>query len=237
MANTKVILKKSGSTGNTPNTLEYGELAINYADGVLFYKTSNGTISTISTGSEGSASSNAALQQVTFTGDGSTVNFNLGTTTTSDSYVVASINGLIQDPSTYSVDRNILTFSTAPADGDNIDLRTFYSYSAVIISNYANLSNTSSNQTIDSYNKLEYRTVKYLIQAVQGSNVHCTEVVLTHNDTDVFKNEYGTMWTNSILMDVSAYIDSTNVYLVVTPNYTDTKIDFTKTSLAARTLT
>lgn len=38
--NTVIQLKKSGDSGNTPVTanLEYGELAINYADGKLFYK-------------------------------------------------------------------------------------------------------------------------------------------------------------------------------------------------------
>lgn len=51
MANTSVLLKKSGTTGNTPATLSYGELALNYADGKLFYKHANGSIASISTGS------------------------------------------------------------------------------------------------------------------------------------------------------------------------------------------
>jgi hypothetical protein len=51
MANTTLQLKKSGVTGNTPTELEYGELAINYADGRLFYKHANTTIASISTGS------------------------------------------------------------------------------------------------------------------------------------------------------------------------------------------
>jgi hypothetical protein len=38
MSNTKIQLKKSGITGNTPADLNYGEVAINYADGKLFYK-------------------------------------------------------------------------------------------------------------------------------------------------------------------------------------------------------
>ena len=38
MSNTRIQLKKSGLTGNTPADLNYGELAINYADGKLFYK-------------------------------------------------------------------------------------------------------------------------------------------------------------------------------------------------------
>jgi len=37
-SNTTVLLKKSGVSGNTPLDLVYGEVALNYAEGKLFYK-------------------------------------------------------------------------------------------------------------------------------------------------------------------------------------------------------
>ena len=37
-SNTTVLLKKSGVSGNTPSDLAYGEIALNYAEGKLFYK-------------------------------------------------------------------------------------------------------------------------------------------------------------------------------------------------------
>jgi len=37
-SNTLVLLKKSGISGNTPSDLAYGEVALNYAEGKLFYK-------------------------------------------------------------------------------------------------------------------------------------------------------------------------------------------------------
>jgi hypothetical protein len=42
----KVLLKKSSVTSNAPGTgdLEYGEVAINYADGRLYYKNSSNEI-------------------------------------------------------------------------------------------------------------------------------------------------------------------------------------------------
>ena len=45
MANV-VKLKRSGTANTTPlaNSLEYGELAINYADGILFYKDPSNTV-------------------------------------------------------------------------------------------------------------------------------------------------------------------------------------------------
>lgn len=43
MANV-IKIKRSGVTTVAPTSLEYGELAINYADGLLFYKDSNNQI-------------------------------------------------------------------------------------------------------------------------------------------------------------------------------------------------
>jgi hypothetical protein len=48
MANTVIALKKSATPSAAPTNLANGELAINYADGKLFYKAANGTISSIS---------------------------------------------------------------------------------------------------------------------------------------------------------------------------------------------
>lgn len=46
MANTRVLLKKSSVASRTPTTndLEYGEVAINYTDGRLYYKDSANSI-------------------------------------------------------------------------------------------------------------------------------------------------------------------------------------------------
>lgn len=45
--NTAIQIKKSGQTGNTPADLSYGEVAINYADGKLYYKSDLNVISYI----------------------------------------------------------------------------------------------------------------------------------------------------------------------------------------------
>ena len=43
MANV-IKIKNSGTALSAPASLEYGEIAINYADQILFYKDSNNTI-------------------------------------------------------------------------------------------------------------------------------------------------------------------------------------------------
>lgn len=46
---TVIALRKSGYTGNTPSTssLSYGELAINYADGIIYYKKPDDSLGSI----------------------------------------------------------------------------------------------------------------------------------------------------------------------------------------------
>jgi hypothetical protein len=43
MSNTTIQIKKSGVTGNVPSGLNFGEIAINYADGKLYYKSNSGS--------------------------------------------------------------------------------------------------------------------------------------------------------------------------------------------------
>lgn len=44
MPNTTIQIKKSSTTAAAPSSLEFGELAINYSDGKIFWKNSSGTI-------------------------------------------------------------------------------------------------------------------------------------------------------------------------------------------------
>ena len=49
-----ILIKRSGSSSSTPSSLSYGELALNYADGKIFYKNSSGNIVEFSSGASGS---------------------------------------------------------------------------------------------------------------------------------------------------------------------------------------
>lgn len=55
MANTVFQHKRSGTPASVPSVLEFGELAINYADGLIFYKNSTSHIVSISGGGGGNA--------------------------------------------------------------------------------------------------------------------------------------------------------------------------------------
>jgi hypothetical protein len=45
ISNTTIQIKKSGAAGNAPSSLNFGELALNYYDGKLYYKNTTGNIS------------------------------------------------------------------------------------------------------------------------------------------------------------------------------------------------
>ena len=61
-----IKLKNSGSSGNTPSSLVHGELALNYADGKIFYKNSSNSIVEFASGASFSGSYND-LTDVPFT--------------------------------------------------------------------------------------------------------------------------------------------------------------------------
>lgn len=57
MANT-IKIKRSGTAAQTPTSLDYGELAINYADGKIYYKNaSNSIVEFTGSGSSGTVTS------------------------------------------------------------------------------------------------------------------------------------------------------------------------------------
>lgn len=110
MANTTLQLKKSGASGNVPPSLAYGELALNYADGRLYYKAANGSITYIQSGGGGGTTDSFA-----------TINANssliLATSPTDTLSIVPGNNITI---STDTINKSITINSTA-SGGDGTD--------------------------------------------------------------------------------------------------------------------
>ena len=80
----------------------------------------------------------------TFSGDGSTTGFTLGSDQTTQSCII-SINGVVQLPTTaYAVSGNALTFTEAPESGDTIEVRQITTTTTV-----ASLSNGDQSVTIE----------------------------------------------------------------------------------------
>jgi hypothetical protein len=273
----QVLLKKSSVVGKVPTSsdLTYGELALNYADGKLYFKDTNNTIQNFSNKlsindlTDVDTSSSPPSIGSVLKWDGSKwapgVDSTTGGTGTDadtldgfDSSYFLNYNNLTNKPTTVSSFTNdanyvnttqLATKQNTLVSGTNIktingqpllgsgNIAITGGTGDGLYTNNTNLTTTASNQEVDSFDKTQFRTVKYLIQAISGSEVHTTEVTLTHNDTNIFINEYGTMYTGTNpLITAASSIDATNVYLTVTPANADTTIDLTRISIIARVL-
>ncbi len=138
-----------------------------------------------------------------------------------------------------------LSFTSALGNGDTIEVLSYGAAyitqvipaSTGLLSGEQSLVNTTANQVVDSYSASEFRTAKYLLQAIWTNQIHCCEVLVTHNNTDVFITEYAVMYTGvSPLITVSASLSSGNINLTVSPANLNTQIDFKRISIVARTL-
>ena len=87
---------------------------------------------------------------------------------------------------------------------------------------------------VDSFEVGAFRTAKYLIQATSGSQVHCTEVLLIHNNLNSYFTEYGIVYSLGSLFDLSTVVENNTVSLKAIPMFSDTRLDFIRTALISR---
>lgn len=211
MANTKIQIKKSGISGNTPSGLEHGELAINYADGKLYYKDNVSAISYIS-------------NQDTF----STVNANstlIISTSTSDILSVVPGNNvtIVGD----SINKK-LTISTVDSPSFNGSV-TFGNISSLTSVTY--VTSSLSEVSVDFFLASQFRSVKYYVQLTSGSNYHVIELRLLHDGTTVYMVQYGEMYTNNSLGVFDAQIAGGFLYLLFTPTNSATTVKLTRNTI------
>jgi len=95
--------------------------------------------------------------------------------------------------------------------------------------NYADATNLASEvvtiqaqstapKVLDSVTAGTYTTYEYLIQAKQASNgyIHSTKILLVQDGSDIFMTEYGTVYSNDILVTFDADHNSGNFRLLAT---------------------
>ena len=158
-------------------------------------------------GSGGVAYAEQTVISDAFTGNGSTTSYTVSLIPDSEDHVLVMLNGIVQDPSTYSLSGATIIFATAPASGDNIELRTFSGFStSVALNDYKSYrftiaSNTTSvTGTDDNSLTLAYTAgkVEVYVNGVRLSNgVDYTAT----NGTSVSFNE--TIFAGSVVEVVS----------------------------------
>lgn len=116
----KFLLKKSSVTGRVPTTsdLEYGELALNYADGRLYYKNSNNAIASL-----GGAQNFTQIDRQSYTATAGQTTFSV---TYGVPYVDVYINGVhLSDEDYTATNGTSIVLFEACAAGDQVDLVGF----------------------------------------------------------------------------------------------------------------
>jgi hypothetical protein len=288
----KITIKRSSVAGKVPlpGDLEYGEFALNYTDGNLFFKDSSNNIATLAstqfvnvtgniTGgniygnylfgdggflSNVTVSSNVAVTQIangtsviSVNGSGGDVLFSIGGVA---NVAVITPTGLILNGNTNITGEAFVTgnINAGPGSyflGDGSQLTGIQTVSSELINGSKTFS-LNSNGTVDmpvtasmfdatqdylaanvhvldEFDKTVYQTAKYLVQATSGSNVHSTELLLTHNTVNTFMTEYATLISGTNLIELDSYIDDDQVVLTATTLNADTQVDFFRIALLA----
>lgn len=214
MANTTIQLRKSGATGNVPSSLDIGELALNYADGKLFYKNSLGVISSI----ESSISANSFA----------TINVNstlILASSNTDILNIKSGNNITITGDSFNKEITI-GLSDSPSISGSLTINT---NSQLYSSSYTT---TSTSQTIvDSFSTSIFRSAKYEMQMTSSSDYHVIELRILHNNSNVHMIQYGEMFTNSSLGLFDAEINGSDFRLLFTPTNNSTTLKLKRSAI------
>lgn len=124
--------------------------------------------------------------------------------------------------------------------GDTVAISSFASAALLdptyqFVSSQQDFTTTDSSQVVDTYSTADYRTAKFLVQLEKDSDskYHATEILITHNGSNVFMTEYGTITTDSSLGVFDADINGGMVRLLVTPSYPNTSVKSKRISVGA----
>ena len=142
-------------------------------------------------------------------------------------YSVGQIGGkfVISDSSTdgnalYPASRTDIISANSTNFTVNVPI-IFNSYTSLGYSSFVNIglttSATTANQVLSTFSATAYRSAKFLVQITSGSAYQATEITLIHDGTNVYKSEYGTVYTGAVLATFDADINSGNVRLLTTP--------------------
>ena len=108
--------------------------------------------------------------------------------------------------------------------------------STQILSNTYVFNNTSATANIDLFLPSVYRSAEYVLQLTDTTTVpasyHVTKLLLVHDGVTPYTTEYGTIWNNINLGNVSAGINGGYVFVSVTPASANVTVKFTRTTIA-----
>ena len=119
----------------------------------------------------------------TFNGDDTTVAFSLSSLSGADSYTTAGVlvmlNGVVQEPTTvYGVSGTTLTFTTAPATGDLIEVRKFTTTTTV-----TSLSDSDGDTLVQVEESSDEDIIRFDVGGSQIARIESTGIILDSGKT------------------------------------------------------
>lgn len=225
MANTIIKIKKSGSTGNVPSSLEYGELSLNYADKKLFFQSGPASIKNFSADVFNTVSANSNLVLATTSDDILTLTPNTG----------ISIVGNPGSKTIYiGVNENQIT-SFVKKSGDtmtgNLSVPNIIVSANSVISSNTQTTSTGAQKTIDTFSKSTYRSAKYEVQLTSGTDYHVIELRVMHDGTTAYMAQYGEMYSANSLGTFDAEISGDDFNLLFNPINAINTIKLTRSAI------
>ena len=169
------------------------------------------TITTLTVTSDGTIQGNLAVTGVsTFTGKILVSDTTNALATNVGSIVTLGGIGVAQD---VMVGGSVTIGSTVA----NTVVPAILSNNVLLSSFTSNAISTTSTQNLDVFSAATYRTARYTIQIVDGSDIHVTEMTVFHDGTNVYINEYGISTNNGQLGLFDAQLSAGSVTLKFTP--------------------
>lgn len=233
MANTVIQLKKSIVPGNVPSSLESGEIAINTADGILFYKDPSNVIRTIRT-------------DIT-TNTYSVLNVNsslLIATSNSDILSIDSVGAITLTPDSINDKFTIGVKSGTVFEEGVVRLYDGVDSNSIILVATANSVNVAYTLANNSYTHAEAAFARANTTSVSGllsSSLIVEEFTATQgqtvfNVTNGYVGDNVQVYVNGVLIDSSEYIANNSLTVVFyTGLNLDDEVTITKWALDANT--
>ena len=171
------------------------------------------------------------ISRAEFTGGGAQTAFLIDATDTSSDSTSLLLDLQTDNTSKFSVSKagavtaTSLTIAGAGSFRDEVNIKAQVNSTG----SYANTTHLGSEvvtiasgstavKVLDSVTAGTYTTYEYLVQAKQASNghIHSTKILLCQNGSDIFMTEYGTVYSNDILVTFDADHNGGNFRLLAT---------------------
>lgn len=103
-------------------------------------------------------------------------------------------------------------------------------FTSAVISSGQKIASNTDQIIIDTFDSSIFRGSKYILQASCNTNFSITELLVLHDNINIYLDEYGQIGSNTALISYTATVESGNVKLLGTPENNNTTINFIRYS-------